>query len=295
MHTTIMTRGKPRGDEYSYFPPMTGDSWWRKYRDETSFEHPTLLLEAGPGEWRLYAGGIPSNRRDSTSTRIQYSCILTGESTDSDDVRTAQSLVWAWSHAARREDLGRVLDQWTTEDTVAEWFQSSARVPSADDVAHAVADAIRQASDEMIDPPSASPRSVEYPKLGGVVGMKGSSFTRVGGLTSSGGTQTLLTAAVGLLQGEISGCALVLNLVNFSKQEPSKALRSLVSPIGSYTLILDMSSSEPIREVVPIHVTEVMPGPKVTWLRFATRKIASLLAGVRSFPAFLYRILFKKA
>lgn len=301
MYAKIMTRGRSRGDDYSYFPPVTGDSWWRRYRDETSFEHPTLLLEAGQGVWRLYAGGIPSDRRDSTGTRIRYSYILAGDSTDRDDVSTAQFLVWIWSRAGGREDLGHIFDQWATEETVAEWFQSSGSVPSANDVLRAVTDAIRQTSEGIVDPPSADTGTLELPNSGDVVGTRGSRLARVGGLASSDGTHTLRTAATSLLRGEMSGCALVLNLVNFSRQQPSEDLRKLVSPLGPYTLILDMSSSEPIRDVLDwaVRAIGVMPDPKVTRLRPTTGKIVArrtgmTRTGMSSIPSVLYQILFKK-
>ncbi|MGH3864929.1 MAG: hypothetical protein ACRDQ4_02120 [Pseudonocardiaceae bacterium] len=292
MYATVMTRGNLRSHDYSYFPPVVGDSWWRAYRDETSFEHPTLLLESNRGDWRLYAGGIPSDRCDSTGTRIQYSCILTGKLMLDDDVSTARSLISSWIRDEDRSSLGHVLDQWATEDKVSAWFQSSDTAPSADDVAHAVAGAIRQTVEGMTDPPSAdtgtlTPRSPGDDAKGG----SGSSLARrAGGLASPGGEAELLAAATRLLGGEVSGCALVLNLVNFSSQQPSEALGTLVSPLGPYTLILDMASSEPVRDVHdwPVPTTEVVP-PKATQPDRTPRKTGSILAAVRVFSLGLCR------
>jgi hypothetical protein len=295
MYTTVMTRGKLRGHDYSYFPSVTGNSWWRAYRDETSFEHPTLLLESGQGDWRLYAGGIPSDRHDSTGTPIQYSCIFTGKSTNDNDVSTARSLISAWIRDGDRKSLGRVLDQWATEDTVSAWFQSGGSAPSADDVIHAVADAIQQTVEGMSDSPLADTGNLRLQNSGDAAGGDGPPLARVGGLASPGGATELLAAATRLLRDEISGCALVLNLVNFSRQRPSEALGALVSRGGPYILILDMSSTEPVRDVWdwPVPTTEVMLNPKAPRPRRTLRKTVSILTKIRMVSRRLYRALYR--
>ena len=297
MYTTVMTRGKLRRHEYSYFPSVTGDSWWRAYRVETSFEHPTLLLESGPGDWRLYAGGIPSDRHDSTGTPIRYSCILTGKSTSENDVNTAQSLISAWIRDADRKSLGCVLDRWATEDTVSAWFQSSGSAPNADDVVRAVADAIHQTVEGMTDSPSADTSDLRLQNSDDVAVGSSSPFPRVGGLVSPGGATELLAAATRLLRAEITGCALVLNLVNFSRQQqPSEALGALVSQRGGpHILILDTSSSEPVRDVRnwPVPTIEVMPDPKAPRPRRVPRTKVPILTKIRMISGRLYRALYR--
>ncbi|MBF0860412.1 hypothetical protein HKD24_14605 [Gluconobacter sp. LMG 31484] len=79
MEIRLQTRGVTH--DYAFLGTTPEDSWWTipLYKDATSFEQPTLILERLQGnQWRCFISGIPSSRRDRVETRIRYSMALKG-------------------------------------------------------------------------------------------------------------------------------------------------------------------------------------------------------------------------
>lgn len=262
MRVTVMTRGRARANDYTFFPEPPADSWWRAYGSHTSFEHPTLLVESDgqAGTWRLYAGGIPSRRRDSQATRIRYSCVLDGGTGEAEGVGLARALVTAWLVEDERARLGRRLDQWAGEDIVDAWYLTDTTRPGPDEVAHAVAAAV-----DVTGPHEATPTAeatAPWPWPGDVV---------VGSLAADEAKESLLTLVTALLTGTAAGAAVLLNLLDFGRwPDPSPDLVALVSRSGPDVLILDPHSATPFALAAPTAsastptptVPEVMRGPK---------------------------------
>jgi hypothetical protein len=99
---SVETRGRARVAGYRFLGPAPQPRWWQAYREHTSFEEPTLIVESDAARWRAYLGGVPSARRDSVGTVIHYSVVLAGRCTDRDagpDAeanRSALALLAAW-------------------------------------------------------------------------------------------------------------------------------------------------------------------------------------------------------
>ncbi|WP_156473910.1 hypothetical protein [Acetobacter malorum] len=79
MEVWLQTRGVTH--DYAFLGVAPPDYWWTAplYKDATSFEQPTLILERLPGgQWCCFISAIPSSRRDRVNTRIRYSMALSG-------------------------------------------------------------------------------------------------------------------------------------------------------------------------------------------------------------------------
>lgn len=83
MKIYLQTRGVAH--DYAFLGEAPSDYWWASpfYKDATSFEQPSLILERGKsrvGEWRCFISAIPSKEyRDCVNTRIRYSIALSGD------------------------------------------------------------------------------------------------------------------------------------------------------------------------------------------------------------------------
>lgn len=89
MKIYLQTRGVAH--DYAFLGEASPDYWWAVpfYKDATSFEQPSLILECGKplaGEWRCFISAIPSGRRDCVNTPILYSIALSGDSGSDKDV-----------------------------------------------------------------------------------------------------------------------------------------------------------------------------------------------------------------
>lgn len=83
MQLFIQTRGKTQ--DYAFVGAAPTERWWaqRHYRNATSYEKPTLILESlAGGEWRCYISAIPSTTRDRVGTMIRYTLVLSGSEAD---------------------------------------------------------------------------------------------------------------------------------------------------------------------------------------------------------------------
>lgn len=262
MRATLITRGKLRHEDYSYFPPRDSDLWWLAYDDYTNFntDSESLLLESHAGRWHLYGMGVPSSRRDSTGTAVRYAWALDGECGSDVDVRQGYDFLRLWCDPAARGALGDGLDEWATEVVVHEWYQSKGSLPTGENVKRALNQAVGLALDK-ISRGSVSERTLPSTTTWG--GRPGG--TRAGGLYARGGVDELLDCAAALLRGDISGVALVLNLVEVSPQIPlSSDLAAIVARRGSHALLLAAASQEPVGqvEVATPMPPEVGAGPK---------------------------------
>ncbi|MDR3170253.1 MAG: hypothetical protein LBU17_01350, partial [Treponema sp.] len=69
--------------DYDFFGPKTASWWATSYGQYTVLENFTVILELSPSQqwqWRIYIGGIPSNRRDRFGRQIHYA--LAGDGSD---------------------------------------------------------------------------------------------------------------------------------------------------------------------------------------------------------------------
>lgn len=117
MKIYLQTRGVAH--DYAFLGEAPSDYWWAVpfYKDATSFEQPSLILEYGKpraGEWRCFISAIPSGRRDCVNTRIRYSIALSGDGEADTDVlrKLLASVLDIFSKNPVSEDnsLTRLLD-----------------------------------------------------------------------------------------------------------------------------------------------------------------------------------------
>lgn len=76
MKAFIQTRG--RNVDYAFLGDAPKDRWWSQYRDQTSFEDPTIIVLSSDNRWHVFLSGIGSNRKDRVGTSIRYSIVLEG-------------------------------------------------------------------------------------------------------------------------------------------------------------------------------------------------------------------------
>ncbi len=141
MKVYLSTRGAVQ--DYQFVAYVGDESpprrrWWvERYGTMTRFESPTIILEQKRG-WRAFLSGIPSKRKDSVGTTINYSLMLEGQkaSQDASTRRTVQSLIELWLEDAaellcgKREasELGTHLDDFFTEAQVEKYFDQIERL-----------------------------------------------------------------------------------------------------------------------------------------------------------------------
>ncbi|QCE32789.1 hypothetical protein FAI41_03865 [Acetobacteraceae bacterium] len=83
MKIWLRTRGVTH--DYAFLGEVPQQEWWAEgvYKNFTSFEQPTLILELFPsGKWECFISAIPSERCDRLKTQIRYSLVLSGDGTD---------------------------------------------------------------------------------------------------------------------------------------------------------------------------------------------------------------------
>ena len=117
----VETRGRARAAGYRFLGQVPAERWWQTYRDHTSFEQPTLIVESADQRWRAYLGGIPSKRLDAVGTVIHYAVMVTGGCAAGQN-SAALALIGAWlTEIASGVNFGRtrqVLDEAFTEPDV---------------------------------------------------------------------------------------------------------------------------------------------------------------------------------
>lgn len=116
----IVTRTKRR--DYSIFPSYTSQWWHNGYRQYTSFERPTLIVE-GLGRkrsLRFFIGAIPSTRKDFAGTTIRYSIFGTIEQ-DDDDYEQFAKLIQRYADDPSLRYIGEQLDLAIGDDIEREY------------------------------------------------------------------------------------------------------------------------------------------------------------------------------
>lgn len=120
----VETRGSALPDDYKFLGAGPARAWWyQDYRDWTTFDHPTVLVEGDGHGWRLYVGAIPSSRHDPTGSTNRVAVVAEsggGASGGADgaadgaadvDPEALVRLVEAWlGDVAEQREPGRVRD-----------------------------------------------------------------------------------------------------------------------------------------------------------------------------------------
>ncbi len=70
----LQTRG--RNHDYTFLGEAPSDNWWSQYRNQTSFEDPTIVVHSDENGWRVCLSGIASARKDRVGTTIRYTLVF---------------------------------------------------------------------------------------------------------------------------------------------------------------------------------------------------------------------------
>lgn len=128
MKIYLQTRGVAH--DYAFLGETPPNYWWAVpfYKDATSFEQPSLILECGKpraGEWRCFISAIPSKYRDCVNTRIRYSIALSGDGNSDTNVlrKLLASVLNIFNKNPVSEDnlLTELLDT-TVEENADKWL-----------------------------------------------------------------------------------------------------------------------------------------------------------------------------
>lgn len=140
MKIYLQTRGVAH--DYAFLGEAPSDYWWAVpfYKDATSFEQPSLILEYGKpraGEWRCFISAIPSGRRDCVNTRIRYSIALSGGGeADTDVLRKLLAFVldiFSKNPVSENNSLTELLDTKVGGDA-DEWLGANAKQEQIQDI-----------------------------------------------------------------------------------------------------------------------------------------------------------------
>lgn len=120
----IQTRGT--SIDYKFLIKSPSPTWWRDYRDLTSFEDPTLIIENIDGSPRIYLSAIPSERKDRVNTRIRYTLVVEIEKDDHTLDDFVLKLVSTWVNEVGQSSkykpinskIGNMLDKHFSEEFV---------------------------------------------------------------------------------------------------------------------------------------------------------------------------------
>jgi hypothetical protein len=128
MNIYIQTRSVTRDYQFLGNSPM--NSWWVAYKDYTSFEHPTIIVEGDTyKQWRVYLSGMSSSRLDKVNTPIRYTLILEDtQSIHDSDLPQVLGLIQAWAKAIyddkAKDKLRNNLDNLFSTEDVDTYFSS---------------------------------------------------------------------------------------------------------------------------------------------------------------------------
>jgi hypothetical protein len=92
----VQTRGEARASDYCFLGQAPPSHWWRQYRDHTTFDHPTLIVESDGARWQAYLSGIPSARVDAVGTVVRYTVVLDGACAPTESVGGALAVIQGW-------------------------------------------------------------------------------------------------------------------------------------------------------------------------------------------------------
>ena len=129
MNIYIQTRSVTKDYQFLGNSPM--NSWWMAYKDYTSFEHPTIIVEGDIAkQWRVYLSGMSSSRLDNVNTPIRYTFILEDTQPIHDsDLAQFLGLIQAWTKAIcdseSKDKLKNRLDTLFSVDDINAYFSNS--------------------------------------------------------------------------------------------------------------------------------------------------------------------------
>jgi len=198
MPTYVETRGSGTLDDYKFLGAGPAHAWWYQgYGEQTTFDHPTVLVERDEHGWRLYVGAIPSSRHDPTGSTNRFAVVAESDADEVDRDRDGLvRLVGSWlADVAEEREPGRVrdaLDEAFTPDLVDRLYADDG--PVAD-----VRSRLRTACGRLGEPDAAA------------VDLPGS---WIAPLRGTPGRAAFVARVRALLDGRARGSAIFVNLVD---------------------------------------------------------------------------------
>lgn len=260
----LQTRGK--NTDYAFLGGAPSQLWWQEFRDDTSFEQPTIITKGDRSKWRCFVSGIPSERRDRVGTVIRYTLVLEGECCKASE--EVLSLVSAWLKNARAGGLGKdvqaAMDGVFDEATVERLLSNRNSTPeSLAEVGRLVAEGLSK----LPHPEQRTkPLAVE---------------SWVGSATSVRGQKELLARSAELFRGERKGVAALLNLLG----TVGDATNLLEKQSGSLAVLIRDTTDKLGDEIVELKKKPFPPkpdpSPKIplgTWILLVLVAVALLWA-----------------
>ena len=114
--------------DYCYLAIQPNTSWLVSFKDYTSFEEPTILVEKNKSNLRLYLGNMPSNRKDKAERIIRYTFVFETDKNET-NINQVGDLVNHWIKAINSNENKQVLagklDKLLPEDEVANFISGT--------------------------------------------------------------------------------------------------------------------------------------------------------------------------
>lgn len=114
--------------DYCYLAIQPNTSWLVSFKDYTSFEEPTILVEKNKSNLRLYLGNMPSNRKDKAERIIRYTFVFETDKNET-NINQVGDLVNHWIKAINSNENKQVLagklDKLLSEDEVANFISGT--------------------------------------------------------------------------------------------------------------------------------------------------------------------------
>lgn len=114
--------------DYCYLAIQPNTSWLVSFKDYTSFEEPTILVEKNKSNLRLYLGNMPSNRKDKAERIIRYTFVFETDKNET-NINQVVDLVNHWIKAINSNENKQVLagklDKLLSEDEVANFISGT--------------------------------------------------------------------------------------------------------------------------------------------------------------------------
>lgn len=217
VRTYVQTRGTTA--DYAFLGTAPASRWWLAFADATSFERPTVIVNADQREWRCYLSGIPSRRTDRVGTVIRYTVILEGRCEEHAD--DALRLVASWlsdvtagnPNGCVQDAMDSVFDEATVERLLA---VRSADRESTSEVEQLVVSAM-----------------AKLPPLPPLPDCTEKSGSWAGATTSKHAQRELLARIAELLRGERKGTAALLNLLGTADEVAELAEKGGIGPLSA--------------------------------------------------------------
>lgn len=244
MKIFIQTRGY--GRDYGFLGATPAQPWWRKpYEEGTSFEKPTVIVQAqGPGQWRGYISGLPSRRRDRVSTPIRYTLVLeadpsSGSAEDAEKVLSLlQQALTTFSTQGTGSTLPTLLDEVFNETKVN--IDELLANPGSPETAHTAENLLSTFLQKLPSATANTATNAHAPQ-----------GSWLGELDSPQATQAWMARIRDLLSGTQTGSAALLNLVD-SQEYAEKDLLALMQDELPLALLISQSAKPLRNRLVPL-------------------------------------------